>query len=355
MKVCFFGIYDKSYPRNKVLIEGLILNGYEVIECNVNPRLNKGLKKYWLLAKEKRALKKHNFEFVVVAFPGHTCVWLAKILFPKTPIVFDVFLSLYEANVSDRKVHSAHSIKGLRDYFLDWHSVRLADIVVMDTYSHAGFFEQRYGLDAKKVIRVFIGSMVKTSDYENIKPPASVLVVHFHGSFIPQHGIEYIIAAAKILESEKGITFSFIGDGQVYEKMLEYSRSLGLRNVSFVGRLPFKETLEKLAASDIALGVFGKAARAQWVIMNKIFESMALGKALISADTPALRELFTDRENVLFCEAGNPADLAAKILELKRDKSLREKIGRNSLRLFQEELSPEKLLSNFLIELHEKI
>jgi hypothetical protein len=55
--ICFFGIYDREYSRNKVIIDGFIENGYEVVHCNVNPRHHKGLYKYWLLIREWNKIK----------------------------------------------------------------------------------------------------------------------------------------------------------------------------------------------------------------------------------------------------------------------------------------------------------
>ncbi len=355
-KVCFFGIYDREYPRNKVLIDGLSRNGYEIFHCNVNPRIHKGLKKYWLLVKERRALKGNDFDFVLVAFPGHSCVWLAKILFPNTPIVFDVFLSLYEANVSDRKVHKAKSLSACKDYFLDWYGLRLADVVTMDTNSHLKLFEDRYGLNPKKALRIFLSSTLSPEIGKNSKKNDSEFIVHFHGSFIPLHGVEYVIRAAKILEKEKEIKFKLIGGGQELEKMKQFAATLGVKNVEFLGRLAeYSDVLKNLEAGDIMLGVFGVSERTKWMIPNKIFEGIAFGKAIVSADTEAMRELFVDRENILFSRAGDAEDLAKKILELKKDNALREKIGKNSLRLFQEKLSPKHLVFDFLVELHKKI
>lgn len=359
-KVCFFGIYDRDYPRNKVLIMGLEQNGYEISHCNVNPKKHKGFKKYWLLAKERFALKGKRSEFVVVAFPGHTCVWLARILFPGTTIVFDVFLSLHEANVSDRKVHKARSLKGYRDYFLDWYGIRLADVVTMDTDTHLKVFQRKYGLNPDKGIRIFLSSALPAIDADQLNnnngKRADKFVVHFHGSFIPLHGVEFVVRAAKILEKEADIEFKLIGGGQQLEKMKELAPSLSLTNVEFLGRLPeYSEVLKRLEAADIMLGVFGTSERTGWVITNKIFEGMAFGKAILSADNPAMREIFTDRENIVFCRAGDPDDLAAKILELKQDPVLRQKIGTKALEVFREKLSPEKLIHDFLVELHEKI
>ncbi len=95
-KVCFFGIYDPEYTHIRMLAEGLKRNGYEVVECRVDPKKFPGLKKYRELMRLSKELKHERFAFVLVCFPGHTVVWLARYLFAHTPIVFDAFVSLYD-------------------------------------------------------------------------------------------------------------------------------------------------------------------------------------------------------------------------------------------------------------------
>ncbi len=353
-RVLLFGIYDREYPRNRVLIQGLRENGYEVVHCNVDPRRYPGMRKYRMLAKEALSLRKADTDLVWVLFPGQTCVWLAWLLFPRKKIVFDVFLSLHEANVHDRKVYAPWSIRAVRDWLLDWYSIRLAGVVTLDTHKHIEMFHAKYGVDREKAVRIFIGSTL---------PPVAPLpraegkgcLVHFQGSFIPQHGIEYIIRAAKVLESDAQIRVRFVGGGQEYEKMRALARSLDVHNIVFTGRLPeYAQVLEALREADIVLGVFGTERRAGWVIVNKVFEGMAFGKAIITSDNDAMRELCRDRENALFVKAGNPDDLAAKIMELCRDTALRERIANGAHALYAQHLTPQKLVAGFLRDARER-
>jgi len=354
-KICFFGIYDREYPRNKVLIEGFIKNGYEIVYCNVDPRVSRGLKKYFDLIREAKKLRGINFEMVWVAFPGHTCVWLAKILYPRNIIVFDIFISQYEANVSDRKVHKALSFNGFKDYFLDWYGIRLANIVTLDTNEQIRLFERKYGLNSRKAIRIFLSSALPVK--EAIKQPgAGKFIVHFHGSFIPLHGVEYIVRAAEILRDEEEIVFKLVGGGQQLGEMKALAEKLKITNLEFLGRIPeYSDVLKYLENSDVMLGMFAASGRGHWIIPNKIFEGMVFGKAIITADTPAVRELLTSDENVLFVNPGDSKDLASKILMLYNDDLLREKIGHGARELFKQKLSPQKLVADFLTELKTKI
>ncbi len=99
MTFCFFGIYDKNYSRNRVILKGLKENGIKVIECGDH---SKGLLKYLKLISKFYKIK-DKFDYLWVAFPGQFCVLLAKLLSNKK-IIFDAFTSHYQGLVEDRKI-----------------------------------------------------------------------------------------------------------------------------------------------------------------------------------------------------------------------------------------------------------
>ena len=159
-------------------------------------------------------------------------------------------------------------------------------------------------------------------------------LVVFWGSFIPLQGIQYIVRAAKILEKYSNIQFSIIGKGQTYSDVNCLAKKLDLINIEFLGRLPNKEIPDYIARADVCLGIFGDTEKTQRVIPNKVYEAIAMKKPVITADTPAARELFADGKNILFCKIANPQDLAKKILKVRNNPSLREKVAENAYQLF---------------------
>ena len=54
---------------------------------------------------------------------------------------------------------------------------------------------------------------------------------------------------------------------------------------------------------------------------------MAMGKPIITADTPAIRELLTHKKDIYLCSPADPKAIAASIEELRNDEPLRKKIG----------------------------
>ncbi len=178
--------------------------------------------------------------------------------------------------------------------------------------------------------------------------------VCFHGNFIPLQGVEYIVRAAKILESHEEIRIEIIGAGFGYDKIRSLADELKLDNINFVGKLPIEQLPEHLAQADVCLGIFGDTPKTQRVIPNKVYETIATAKPVISANTPAMCELFEDRKNILFCRYADPEDLAAKILELKDDDELRNKIAQGGYELFQKCAMPRVIAKNLLKRLYER-
>jgi len=337
MTICYFGIYSSEYSRNRILIKGLKLNGVHIIECQSN--LN-GIKKYFDLISKHHKLKR-QYDLMIVGFPGQQSMILAKFLTNKK-IVFDAFTSLYDSLAFDRKIVRPRSIRATYYWLLDWLSCRLADKILLDTNEHIKYFSETFRISKDKFCRLFVGS-----DNEVIKPvepnkKEDGFLVHFHGSCIPLQGVEYILEAASILE-KKGIEFNIIGS-RIKNRYKNFKTS----NINFIDDIPYEKLKYYMSSADVCLGIFGKTDKAQRVIPNKIFEALAAQCPVITGETLAVKELFVDRENILFCKMGDAKDLGNKILEIKNNFELREKIAKNGYNLFINNLTPKHIVGGLL-------
>ena len=117
MNILYFGTYEKNYPRNRVLIEGLRKNSIKVSEChvpfweNIEDKTGK-IKKFSFVIKLHIAhmkllfkrFKYRNPDLIIVGYIGQLDMLLARICFPKKKIVFNPMISLYDTLVLDRKM-----------------------------------------------------------------------------------------------------------------------------------------------------------------------------------------------------------------------------------------------------------
>lgn len=336
MRVCYFGSYQREEQRNVILMNGLISNGVDLVECHSSIRAT--LRRYYDLWYKFQRLEPWRFDIIFVGKIGHGDVPLAFLLGKvfRKPVVFDAFVSLYDTLVCDRKLIAANSPRARYYYFLDWLAVRLADIIILDTEAHASFFAQEFKLPLSKFCVVPIGADERVF-FPIDADQNDVFDVLFFGTFIPLHGVEYIIRAAKLLE-DKGVDIHFrlVGRGQTYQMARRLANELQVNNVAFLDSVALCKLPTLIASCDVGLGIFGNTHKASNVVPNKAYQIIAVRKALITGDSPAAREAFVDRRHALLCKMADPEALATAILGLKEDDRLRHKIAENGYALFKE-------------------
>lgn len=335
MVICYFGIYNPDYPRNRIFIKALRQSGVRVIECNARGR---GIMKYLKLVLCHFRVR-NLYQSVIVGFPGQTVMPLIRYLTRK-PVIFDTFLSLYDSEVFDRKLVDPHSPAAARLYQKDKNACELADLVLVDTEAHLRYFANQFDLVPEKFRVVPVG----TDDelfYPQAKSSAG-FIVHVHGKYIPLQGIEYIVGAAELLKAEP-IQFRILGRGQEYGKITDMIYAKKLENIQRVGMVPYERLPVYINDSDICLGIFGNSEKTARVIPNKVVEYLACGKAVVTSESPAAEELLVDGVNVRFCHRADSADLARKILELYNNDELRQALGRSARQLYLDKLTPQRL------------
>jgi glycosyltransferase involved in cell wall biosynthesis len=341
--VCAFGFFDLIGERSWVIRKGLEEAGFFVSFCRTEvqgflPKI-RDLKRKW---QEMEA----SADVLYVVFPGHFLMplawWLARRR--RIPIVFDAFLSLYDTEVRDRRRISIWNPKAWLFWFFDWFACALADIVLIDTEEQKEYFARQYHVSPQKILVIPVGSRPDLFTPVSSPRPDRPWTVRFYGSFIPLHGIETILHAAKELEGE-GVMFEILGKGQTLPKMRALAEELALKNVHFLDPIPLDELPNYIRGADVCLGIFGQSAKAKRVIPTKVYEILACGKPLITARTPAIERVFRDREHLLCSEPGNPHDLAEKIRELKNEPALAGAIAASGHALSLEKFQPRRAVS----------
>jgi glycosyltransferase involved in cell wall biosynthesis len=349
LRVCYFGIYNQQYSRNKILINGLRSNGVRVLECHSSL---KGVSKFFDLIKKHWRIRK-DYDVMVVGFPGQVAMILARFLTFR-PIVLDAFLSFYDSMIYDRKMYAKKSLKAKYFWLIDFLSCHMSKRVLLDTSAHIMYFHKTFKIPIKKFNRILIGADEKVFYPVDTDRPVDQFRIHFHGTYIPLQGIKYIIEAADILRDEN-IVFTLVGGGQQKKVMEQLVIDLGLtETVKLVKFIPVEEVASYMANSDLVLGIFGDTAKTKRVIPNKVYEGLAMAKPVITARTRAIDEVFEDGKNIKLCEVASGPDLARAIMDIKNDDALRDSIAYNGYILYRRQFNSISLgeeLKNILKEL----
>jgi glycosyltransferase involved in cell wall biosynthesis len=362
LKICYFGTYSagEGYPVNRVLIQGLRRAGATVWECRVpvtgdDPPAGQrwkaarpltwpwlALRWGWTWARlAARFLAGPQCDVVIVGYPGHVDVLLARVL-TRRPVALNALLSLHDTVVRDRRLLPERSMAARLLHSLDRLACRAADVVLLDTNAHIEYFRAEFALPAERFHRVFVGSD-RTARPAATKAPGAVCRVLFVGTFIPLHGVESILDAATRLErSDARVLIRLIGRGQELPAVAERVRTANLSCVELVDCWIGGEDYEReLAEADICLGIFGATAKAQRVIPSKVYDALAAGRPIITADTPAIHELLTHGEDAWLCPPNDGAALAEAVLTLARDETLRGRLAAGARRTYETRCSPE--------------
>jgi glycosyltransferase involved in cell wall biosynthesis len=292
-----------------------------------------------------RRVAREHLDMLLVGFPSHTDMPVARAVgrWRGIPVLFDPLTSLWENAVVDRQATARRSLAAAKYWMYDRLSCRLADLVLLDTQAHIEFFCERFRLDQSKFRRVWVGA-----DEEIMKPrhppPEDEFIVFFYGSFRPFQGVDCIVRAAHVLEQRReAVRFFLCGDGPTYHGVRRLSERLGTVTVEFVPRRSIEGLAELIAASHVCLGVFGTNAKALRVIPNKVFDALACGRPVVTGDTPAIREVLTDREDVWLCPLGDEEALADALMTLRQDRRTRDRIAHGGHTLFRRRLSTTAL------------
>lgn len=317
--VIAFGYHDQEAPLHWNMRRKLEESGTKVFECHTEKR---GLlRKYCDLAKQFRK-HREKADTILVTFPGHYLMPLAWLLtrLPRKRLVFSAFISLSDTLVDDRgKVSWMHPYAWLL-YVVDFCSCHMADEVILDTKAHRDFFIRRFRLHPEKVKVSYLGARTDLFFPKETPKNPNRFDILFYGTYIPLQGVEHIIAAAAILQpTYPHIQFTLVGSGQTYKHMQRLAEEKGVHNVTFVERIPFTELPDRIRNAHLNLGIFGTSGKAGRVIPHKVYDAMACGMHVLTADTPAIHEQFDGHERMHLCKAGDPAALANAIARLSEE------------------------------------
>lgn len=338
MQILFLCGREITYARNEVLARAFRrLGQVDVIATTRQPTslLTNSLR---IAAAALPRLLSRSYDLVFIGFYGHLILRLLGGLI-RQPLLFDAFVSNYDTLCFDRRRFAPNSLPGKAAFWLDQSTCRRADHVLLDTQQHVDYFVQTFGLPATKLTAIPVGCS-EALYHPQVKPaprstPTGQTVVLSYTTFLPLHGMETVLhAAAKVQDAP--IHFRVIGGGPLLSAMKALATSLQLANLTFAPPVPPSTLASEIAAADICLGGhFGESDKAGRVVPGKIYQMLAMAKAVIAGDTPANRALLHQGQHALLVPSTDPQALATAILTLHNNPALRTQIAKQGHALYQ--------------------
>lgn len=335
LRVCYFGTYRAGYSRNVIMLDALRTHGVDVTICHatlwhsIEDRVQvasggwlSGAFIWRVISTYLRLLNRYRqvgaYDVLVVGYPGQFDVYLARLLaaWRRKPVVLDVLMSLHrvaeERGLTEKSPTSGRIIFGLEKLAL-----RLPHRLIMENRIYQTYLSEKYGIAPARFRFVPLGADErKFFPREGGGEDMPFRVVYF-GTFLPSHGLDAIVSAAKMLAEYDDVLFEFFGKGQEMDRIVALTQSLGLENVVFHGFVSKEALLNGIANAHVCLGVLGDTKQAQFTVQNKVWETLAMRKCLISAESDAVREWLEPDVHAKLIARNNAHAIADAILEMK--------------------------------------
>jgi glycosyltransferase involved in cell wall biosynthesis len=132
--------------------------------------------------------------------------------------------------------------------------------------------------------------------------------------------VETILRAARLARDEP-FDWTLIGQGQEGDKVQTMLDEEPLPRLRWVPWVPYEELARWIGEADVCLGIFGTSGKAARVIPNKVFQVLAVGKPLVTRDSPAIRELLGEGPGVYLVLPGDPEALLAALRRFRAERA----------------------------------
>jgi glycosyltransferase involved in cell wall biosynthesis len=145
--------------------------------------------------------------------------------------------------------------------------------------------------------------------------------VVYQGTITPPYGVHLLVeAVARLADEVPEVRLEIYGDGDSLSEIRSTAQRLRVVDrIRLSGRfLPHGDVLERIRSASVGVVPNLPTPLNRFALSTKLFEYIALGIPVVSADLPTIREHFSDSE-VLFFRAGDIEALKAALLEIRRE------------------------------------
>jgi len=206
--------------------------------------------------------------------------------------------------------------------------------VVLPVTQVLGDIVASYGVDPKRIVVIPNGingeRFDSAPDVEAAKRALGLdgrLVLGFTGFVRDWHGLDKVLTLIAGDPPESRRHLLVVGDGPARAGLERQARELGIDNrVTFTGIVGRDDVARHVAAFDIAL----QPAVVAYASPLKLFEYLALGKAIVGPAQPNIEEILRRDHNAVLFDPADPDGLANAVSRLCSDHALRTRVAANA-------------------------
>jgi glycosyltransferase involved in cell wall biosynthesis len=153
-------------------------------------------------------------------------------------------------------------------------------------------------------------------------------IMMYHGTLTPLYGLDIAVEAFAIAHQDMpGAELRILGSGPESARLRTLVAERGLTSkVKLVGQVPASEIPTWLRQCTVGVLPIRRDVFLDFAFPNKLPEFILAGKPVLISSLRSIRHYFSD-DALAFCEANDPAALAAQMVRLFNDPQLRRRLA----------------------------
>jgi len=161
-------------------------------------------------------------------------------------------------------------------------------------------------------------------------------IAAYIGTIGMAHAVDGIVEAAELLRAETDILLLIVGEGAGKARVESLIASKGLQNIKVLEGVNKASVREYYALAHVNLVTLRNKPLFLAVIPSKIFEIMAMGKAILSSVNGESRRILEAAQAAVFVEPENPLELSEAICRLRNEPDLLSQMGEKGRRFVEQ-------------------
>ena len=155
-------------------------------------------------------------------------------------------------------------------------------------------------------------------------------MICYVGGVSKHRGLDTMMRAMpSIIDGVPNAHLLFVGNGGIKE-LVRLCEKLELQgHVTFTGWVSFEKAIHFMKASDLCVIPYHKTRQTEKSFPHKLTQYMYLQKPVVASDVSSLKRILNETKCGIVFEAGNPKELAERIVEFSQKREELVKMGEN--------------------------
>ncbi len=275
-----------------------------------------------------------NEKFDIINFHEPWVPFLSRQILQKST---SINVGTFHAKIPDTKIIKG-LIKGLNPYLK-------SIIKSIDSFTACSNTAADYVNNLTEKEISIIPNFIDLSNFSKKKrlSPSKTKNILYVGRLENRKGVKYLIDAYSVLEKKyDNLNLTIAGDGPNKEDLIKQAKLLGIRNITFPGRIDDKQKFKLLSEADLfcSPAIYGES------FGIVLLEAMAARTVIVCGNNPGYSELMKDIGAISVVDVKNITEFSDRLELLIFNNSIRNTIL-NWSNNYVEEFERSKILSKY--------